>query len=614
VKISPACFQARQCQGDWESGLKGGRHMMTKSPARGANAESLFMLPENGMKLLALRYLRKDDTGSVMESPEDMLRRVAVHVAKGDAAYEGGRSVETTTRTFFEVLRNLEFLPNSPTLMNAGRDLQQLSSCFVLPLEDSLDSIFEAVKHAALIHKSGGGSGFSFSRIRPRGDKVGSTHGVSSGPVSFMDVFDTATSAVRQGGTRRGANMGVLRVDHPDILDFVDAKAGKCRLENFNLSVAVSDAFMQDAAAGRCYTLIHPRNGRAAGSLNAAEVMRRISLRAWEEGEPGILFMDTINRHNPLPEQGIIECTNPCGEQPLLPYESCCLGSVNLARMTMRCGSGTRVAYKRLAQVVRTGVRFLDNVIDVNRYPLPQIAEVTRRNRKIGLGVMGWSDLLIRLGIPYASGQALALADKIMGFIQRTARHESAALARMRGPYLSFRDIARGGCAPLRNATVTTIAPTGSIALIAGCSSGIEPPFALSHHRKHSLDGAELREIHPLLLQELSARNLDRPAILEAVAKNGSVQGVIDFPDELRPVYASALEIAAEWHVRLQAAFQRHCDNAVSKTVNLPFQATPQDVQEVFVLAHSLGCKGITVYRDRSREAQVLNVGCAGCA
>jgi len=570
-------------------------------------------LNENAIRILSKRYLRRDPHGEVSESPSQMFERVARNVASAEASYGGARTAETIAREFFELMNSLEFLPNSPTLMNAGLDLQQLSACFVLPLEDSLNSIFEAVKNAALIHRSGGGTGFSFSRIRPKGDRVRSTHGISSGPVSFIQVFDAATDAVKQGGTRRGANMGVLRVDHPDILEFVDAKSAG-GLRNFNLSVAITDAFMEAVEEDTCYVLIHPRDGRPMGHMRAADVFSRICHRAWECGEPGIIFIDTINRSNPTPHLGGIECTNPCGEQPLLPYESCVLGSINLARLTAPGKGRASIDYRRLAAVVRTAVQFLDDVIDVNEYPLPAVADISRTNRKIGLGVMGWSDLLIKLGIPYDSGQALALAEKVMGFIRRTGHRASIDLARQRGACPGLAGCGAGVSGIRRNATVTTIAPTGTISLIAGCSSGIEPPFALSHQRRHILEGAHLSEVHPLLPADLAALSLDQRHALREIMKSGSVRQISGIPEEIRRLYTTALEIAPEWHVRMQASFQKHCDNGVSKTVNLAFGSTRRDVELVFKLAHKLGCKGITVYRDRSRETQVLNVGCAACA
>ncbi len=571
----------------------------------------------NGRRVLEARYLRKDEHGKVVESANELFWRVARCVAVADSSYDGPRPVEETAQAFFEMMRRLEFLPNSPTLMNAGRDLSQLSACFVLPVEDSLDSIFETVKNMALIHKSGGGTGFSFSRVRPKGDRVRTTQGIASGPVSFMRVFDAATEAVKQGGTRRGANMGILRVDHPDILEFIDTKIAEGELRNFNISVAVTHSFMEAAAAGADYVLVHPKSGAPRGHLNARDVLRQICRRAWEGGDPGIVFSDAINRDNPTPEIGEIESTNPCGEQPLLPYEACNLGSINLSLMTENQGGRVVVDYPRLARCVETAVHFLDNVIDVNEYPLPQIGAVTRGNRKIGLGVMGWADLLIQLGIPYDSQQALTLADKVMGFIRRTGLRASGELAHVRGAFPNYRPRPTGegrNRFQRRNATVTTIAPTGTISIIAGCSSGIEPLFALTLSRKHVLDGEEMSEIHPGLLEELCARGLEQPEILDAISQTGTLRRIRGIPEEMKARYVTAMEVAPESHVRMQAAFQAHSDNAVSKTVNLPFESKPEDVEAVFGLAWRLGCKGITVYRDRCRKAQVLNIGCVACA
>ncbi len=571
----------------------------------------------NGRRVLEARYLQRNEQGKVIESADELFWRVARAVAIADSSYDGPQCVEETARSFYEIMHQLEFLPNSPTLMNAGRDISQLSACFVLPVEDSLDSIFETVKNMALIHKSGGGTGFSFSRVRPKGDRVRTTQGIASGPVSFIRVFDAATEAVKQGGTRRGANMGILRVDHPDILEFIEAKAAEGELRNFNISVAVTDSFMEAAAAGMDYVLVHPKSGAPKGHLNARDVLHRICRKAWECGDPGIVFLDAINRGNPTPDQGRIESTNPCGEQPLLPYEACNLGSINLARMTHEHDGRIVVDYPHLARCVETSVHFLDNVIDVNEYPLPQIEAVTRGNRKIGLGVMGWADLLIQLGVPYDSEQALTLADKIMGFIRRTGHRASAELARIRGAFPNYSpQSASEGKDRLRrrNATVTTIAPTGTISIIAGCSSGIEPLFALSLLRKHVLDGGELSEIHPGLLEELRTQDLERPEILDAISRTGTLRGIGEIPKEMKGRYLTAMEVTPEWHVRVQAAFQMHSDNAVSKTVNLPFDSTPGEVESVYRLAWQLGCKGITAYRDRSREAQVLNIGCSACA
>jgi ribonucleoside-diphosphate reductase alpha chain len=567
--------------------------------------------------VLEARYLKKDGQGRPVESPDELFWRVARHVASAELDYDTSDRVAEVAEAFFRVMRALEFLPNSPTLMNAGSERAQLSACFVLPVEDSLESVFEAVKNMALIHKSGGGTGFSFSRIRPKGDRVRTTQGAASGPVSFMRVFDAATEAVKQGGARRGANMGILRIDHPDILEFIDAKAGGRDLRNFNISVAVIDDFMEALKTGADYTLVDPNTREARGCLNTKSVFRRICERAWETGDPGIIFLDKINRDNPTPDLGRIESTNPCGELPLLPFEACNLGSINLARMTSNHGNGVFIDYQRIVRTVLTAVRFLDNVIDVNHYPMLQISAVTRGNRKIGLGVMGWADLLIQLGIPYASEQALTLADRVMGFIRRVAHRASVELAAARGPYPNFSRRAAGNGkdgAGRRNATVTTIAPTGTISIIAGCSSGIEPLFALSFFRKHVLEGAELREIYPGLLQELNARGLANPVLYDEILRRGSMGEIAELPAELRRRYMTALEIPPEWHIRTQAAFQKHSDNAVSKTVNLPYESTPEDVESVFRLAYALGCKGITVYRDRCRETQVLNIGCAACA
>ncbi len=574
-------------------------------------------ISENGLQVLETRYLKKDGQGRPIESPEELFFRVAREIAAVDADYDGTARAAATAEEFFEAMRRLEFLPNSPTLMNAGRELRQLSACFVLPVEDSLDSIFETVKNTALIHKSGGGTGFSFSSIRPKGDRVRSTQGASSGPVSFMRVFDAATEAVKQGGTRRGANMGVLRVDHPDILEFIGAKSCGRELKNFNISVAVTREFMQSVEEAAEFSLVHPVTGEPAGHLNSADVFRRICRSAWECGDPGIIFLDSMNVDNPTPELGKLECTNPCGEQPLLPYESCNLGSINLAKMAAVSRGRTVVDYTHLARTVRTAVHFLDNVIDANRYPLPEIERVTRGNRKIGLGVMGWADLLIKLGLPYDSQQALTVAEKVMGFIRRVGRRASCELARSRGPFPNHSPgtMGSGGChIPARNATITTVAPTGTLSIIAGCSSGIEPLFALSFMRTHVLEGGEMREVHSGLMAELKARDLAKPEIVEEILRSGFIRQMDRLPEDMRRRYATALEIAPEWHVRMQAAFQKHSDNAVSKTVNLPFEASPADVEEVYRLAYWLGCKGITVYRNRCRESQVLNVGCTACA
>ena len=553
------------------------------------------------LAVLSRRYLQRDRNGRPVETPEDMFRRVARTVSAVEA--DGPQPRRDREDAFYGMLRRLEFLPNSPTLMNAGRDLGQLSACFVLPVEDSIASIFETLKNAALIHKSGGGTGFSFSRLRPAGDIVHSTGGRASGPVSFMRVFDMATDTVKQGGARRGANMGILRVDHPDINEFITIKRNRRTLNNFNLSVGVTGDFMEKAASAQAYALINPRTGRTVGTLDAARVFRSIVDSAWRTGEPGLIFLDRLNRDNPTPGLGCFESTNPCGEQPLLPYESCNLGSLNLSRMVR----ANRLDWSGIARTVRLAVRFLDNVIEANRYPLPQIAAITRANRKIGLGVMGWADLLIRLRIAYDSRAALDLAERLMAFIRSQARHESARLALERGAFPNFPGsrLEAAGSPPLRNATCTTIAPTGTISLIADCSSGIEPLFALSYTRR-IFDREERNDIHPLFARAIRNLKCTDPGLLQEVAARGSIQHLEKFPAELRRLFVTARDIPPAAHVRMQAAFQRHTDNAVSKTVNLPRDAAPELVAEIFELAYRKGCKGITVYREGTRPGQTL--------
>lgn len=560
-------------------------------------------LSPNALTVLRQRYLAKNGRGVPIESPADMFRRVADDIALAEPVTER----KTYARHFYDMMASLTFLPNSPTLMNAGRPLQQLSACFVLPVEDSLESIFDAVKHQALIHQSGGGTGFSFSHIRPHSDRVATTSGLASGPISFMRVFNLATDVIKQGGTRRGANMGILRVDHPDILNFIALKEQPQEMTNFNLSVGLTDQFMHAVRLGRSYALINPRTAKPVRRLSALMIFERLVEAAWRSGEPGVLFLDTINNANPTPQLGLIEATNPCGEQPLLPYESCTLGSINVARcLTMSRGKVT-INYKRLAEIIPLTVRFLDDVLDRTRFPLTSIETHTRQTRKIGLGIMGFADLLIQLDVPYDTQEALQIADQLMGFIRLHAHEASQELAQKRGPFPGYKG-SRLEAEGLRrrNATVTTIAPTGTISILADCSSGIEPLYGISVvHR--IMEDIRLERLHPEFLKQVKARGLSLQSILREIDGHESIQHLPQIPSDLRRLFVTACDIAPDHHVRMQAVFQRHSDSGVSKTINLPPTATTKDIAAAFFLAHELGCKGLTVYRSGSREHQVLS-------
>lgn len=564
-------------------------------------------LTKNALTVLERRYLAKGENGEIIETPEEMFRRVARAVAQPDLNYQPDKDISAVEEEFYNLMTSLEFLPNSPTLMNAGRPLGQLSACFVLPIDDSMEAIFDAVKQAALIHKSGGGTGFSFSRLRPKGSTVNTTGGVASGPVSFMRVFNMATEAVKQGGTRRGANMGILRVDHPDILEFIDCKKNNADITNFNISVGITEAFMKAVEESEDYDLVNPSTGKITGRLNAREIFDKIVHSAWRNGEPGVIFLDRLNKDNVAPALGEIESTNPCGEQPLLPYESCNLGSINLVKMLKFNDDGAEIDWDKLAKTVEKAVHFLDNVIDANKFPLEKIAKTTRMTRKIGLGVMGWADMLLHLGIPYNSEEAVALADRLMKFVLGCGRRASAELAKTRGAFPLFEQSIYKDGPPLRNATVTTIAPTGTLSIIAGVSSGIEPVFSYVYIR-NVMDGTEMLEVNPVLEEVLKKRELYSDELMRRIAEEGTIAHFEEIPEDIRRVFVSAHDISPSYHIKMQAAFQNHTDNAVSKTVNFPNSATVEEVAEVYKLAYRLGCKGVTIYRDGSRDSQVLNL------
>ncbi len=587
--------------------------MPVATKTRSAKSSKKSAIPEkvelsaNALAVLEKRYLKKDKAGMPIEKAEDMLRRVARTIAAAELIYNPKCDIRAIEDEFYGLMARLEFLPNSPTLMNAGRELGQLSACFVLPIEDAIESIFDAVKHTAMIHKSGGGTGFSFSRLRPERDRVGSTGGVASGPVSFMRAFDVATDVIKQGGTRRGANMAILSVDHPDIERFIKAKSVAGVLTNFNLSVAVTDAFMEAVRSNGEYNLVNPHNGEVVEKKKARDIFDQIVNLAWKTGDPGVVFIDRINAGNPTPHLGRIESTNPCGEQPLLPYESCNLGSINLSRMIK--GNGKKsMDYDKLGETVRLAVRFLDDVIDVNKFPLPQIAERTRQTRKIGLGVMGFADMLIDLGIAYDSPEALAAAESVMGFIQNESHKASQALAAERGTFPAYAGSVYDGQVKMRNASCTTIAPTGTLSIIAGCSSGIEPHFALCFTR-NIMDGTKMIEVNPYFERASTEAGFFSQEMMKKLAGGAHLEDFKEVPESAKKLFVTAHQITPDGHVKMQAVFQKYTDNAVSKTVNFPAAATVADVDKVYLMAFDQGLKGITIYRDGCKADQPMSTG-----
>ncbi|MBU0647581.1 vitamin B12-dependent ribonucleotide reductase [Patescibacteria group bacterium] len=554
------------------------------------------------------RYLKKDEEGKVIESPRDLFRRVAKTMARIDFDY--GASGEESAKDFYRIMTDFEFMPNTPTLGNAGRNFGQLSACFVLPIGDSIEDIFDCVKNTAIIHQTGGGTGFSFSRLRPKDDVVKSTMGRASGPISFMKVFDKATEEIKQGGVRRGANMAVLRVDHPDVLEFINCKRDLSQMTNFNISVGITDEFMKALDDNGEYELINPRNNEVSGKLKAKDVFQEIIDNAWQQGDPGIVFIDRMNRNLPVEEMGPIESTNPCGEQPLEPFGSCNLGSLNLSKMVAEDNGHSHVDYDKLRKTVRIAVRFLDNVVDANKYPLKEIERVSTQLRRIGLGVMGFADMLVKLNIPYNTSEAVRIADEVMRFVQEEAWKMSRELASKRGPFPAWeRSIfAKRGEEPARNAAITTVAPTGQTSIISGCSSGIEPLFAISYVRENVLDGKPMTEVNPLFEKIAKERGFYSEQLMKKIAQKGSLQEMMEVPEDVRRAFVTSHDIAPEWHVKIQAAFQKHVDSGVSKTVNFSHDATKEDVEKVYRLAYDLGCKGVTIYRDGCRDKQVLNI------
>ncbi len=570
--------------------------------------EDDLKLPLNSIVVLERRYLRKDDTGKIIETPRQMFERVAHAIAVVEKKYgKSDKRVREIEREFLDMMIKLEFLPNSPTLMNAGTGSGlNLSACFVLPVEDSIESIFDGIKFMAVVQKAGGGTGFSFSRLRPTGDIVKSTTGVSSGPISFMQAYDAATEVIKQGGKRRGANMGILRVDHPDVLDFIVCKEREGILRNFNISIAITDKFMDAVEKDKDFNFINPRSGKPMKTLRARAIWNLILTMAWKNGEPGVIFIDTMNKYNPTPNVGQIESTNPCGEQPLLPFESCNLGSINLAKFV----EDGKVNWEKLKSVVRVAVRFLDDVIDANTYPIPQIEQMTRNNRKIGLGVMGFAEMLVQLGIPYDSEEAIKTAEGVMKFVLEEGRKMSSEIGKEKGSFPNFKgSVWEKRHKTMRNATITTIAPAGTISVIANCSSGVEPLFSVAYVRDVSESiGAKLIEINPLFETIAIREGFYNEDLIRNISGRTSVQDLKDkeIPKNIKRIFTTAHDISPEWHVRMQAAFQKYTDNAVSKTLNFPNSATPHDIEKVYLLAYKLGCKGITVYRSGSRTMEIL--------
>ncbi len=571
---------------------------------------TLFLSPHAKL-LLEKRYLKKDNSGNLIELPEDMFRRVARNTASIDLQYNSKADITSLEKRFYDLFASLQFLPNSPTLMNTSRNQQQLLACFVLPVEDSIESIFETIKQAALIHKSGGGTGFNFSHIRPKDDIVHTSCGLASGPLSFMKVFNETTETINLGGFRRGANMAVLHVNHPDILDFINAKRSEGVLTNFNISVGITDAFMQAVENNETFPLINPRTKTIANIISARKLFKQIVNSAWINGEPGVLFIDTINAANPTPLIDKIEGTNPCGEQPLIPYEACVLGSIDVSKMAKRRNENYKLDWDNLEETIHLAVHFLDNIIDATKYPLPQIEEVTKGNRKIGLGIMGFADLLIKLGIPYNSEDALRFTDELMSFFSRKANEASCKLATERGVFPNYQKsiYAKADTIKFRNATRTTIAPTGTISIIANCSSGIEPLFAVAYKQQVLVKGG-FNKIHPLFEEISKKRGIYTEKLLNDVKREGSIQNITYIPDEIKRVFVTARDVSPEFHVRIQAICQKNIDNAVSKTINLPRESTVEDVEKIFLMAYRSGCKGITIYRDKSRISQVLSEEC----